>query len=442
MSRFAYKWQCAFVLLAVLVYVLLATGLYSSAGRTVAAFSILPVTIIGLYTNAKTGFVTGLLFLLFNWLLFKVLGSTESLLVFIQSGAIAGSTAVALVGACVGYFSMLNRRLGNELEERKQIQQELNKLNRRLAIQTQQARQARAQFLAAMSHKLRTPMNVSMGLSTLLLETTSDVVQSDYAHDILHNNRELVGIVDSILEYTKVESGDIELNLEEFQLDRLIEQIKHSVNGKAIERNVTVRTVIDPQTPLCLIGDEKRLQLIIGNLLNNALDATQDGDEITISIKPELIDEHRNHTSLNIKIIDTGKGIPSDMLATLFEPFSSAYASTTEAGNRAGIGTALCKSLCKEMGGSIQAESEVGKGTIITVMLPFNTSKSIAVSRLAPPTTTITDSAGHRRYSPNLSTAPTDLQNSIKILLAEDNILNAKVRIKNVRNARSSSGLG
>jgi len=197
------RWKCVVVLLSILIYVLVIRELYPSAGLGIAAFSVVPVALVGLYTGPKGGFVTGLLFFFFNWFLFRLLGSPISLIEFVRAGAIAGSTVVALVGACVGYFSMLNRRLNNEITERKQIQQELNKLNGKLETQTQKALQARAQFLTAMSHKLRTPMNASMGLSTLLLDTSPGSVQSDYIQGILRSNHEIVGIVDSILEYTR-----------------------------------------------------------------------------------------------------------------------------------------------------------------------------------------------------------------------------------------------
>jgi len=213
----------------------------------------------------------------------------------------------------------------------------------------------------------------------------------------------------------------------------LIDQIKHDLSERASEQNVTLRTVIDSQTPRCLIGDEKRLLLIIRNLLNNALDATQDGDEVTLSIKPDLVDENNDRTSLNIQVADTGQGIPPDKLTTLFEPFSNAYESTTQAVNRAGIGAALCQSLCKKMGGKIQAESEVGIGTLVTVTLPFNIPQATGTCRLKSRRTSIptnTNLAEHRRYSPNLPSAQTDSQTCVNILLAEDNVLNAKVALK------------
>ena len=436
-----HKWKCAIILLSVIIYVFVASWLYPSAGFGIAAFSAVPVAIVGLYAGPKGGFVSGLIFIFFNWSLFLILGSTISFTEYIRAGALAGSTMVTVVGTGVGYFAMLNRRLKQEIGERKQIQQELNGLNGKLEMQAQQALQARAQFLTAMSHKLRTPMNVSMGLSALLLDANPDMADRDYVNDILRSNREIVGIVDSILEYTKIASGDIELNLEKFQLRTLIEQIKDDLNERVVEQKVALHTIIAPTAPSYFFGDKKRLLLIIKNLLNNALDATEGGDEITLSFTPASINEKKAHRSLIIKIADTGRGIPPDKLATLFDPFSSAYESTTQAVNRAGIGAALCQSLCKKMNGEIQAESEVGKGTIITVTLPFNmprTTVSAASRTTAVVATTVATTIGtattgtveHRRYSPNLASAQTDQQNPMTILLAEDNILNAKVALK------------
>lgn len=373
-DRLLHKLKYAIIIFSSLVYILVLIKLFPTASFGVAAFSIVPVSIIGLYEGPKFGFLAGIVFIFINLSVFQFLG--VSLPQYIRDSALIGSIAVTLVGTGVGYFSMLNKRLKQEIIERRQIQQELNELNGKLETQTQRALQARAQFLTAMSHKLRTPMNASIGLSTLLLEDNPNMVNGDYIHDILRSNREVVGIVDSILEYTKIESGDIELNVEEFTIDKLLEQVTHDARKRAIEQNVSLHTVIDSQAPNRLIGDPKRLLLILGNLFNNALDATQNGDSITLSIKPDWIDKKGEQVFLKIAVADTGQGISSDKLTTLFDPFSSSYESTTKVSNRAGIGAALCRSLCKKMGGEIEAESKVNEGTTITVTLPFNLPKS------------------------------------------------------------------
>lgn len=412
------------ILVALLVYLAIAVGLYPFVGGSIFAVSVLPAAVLGVHYGVRSGVVSGPACLLINWLLFILLGNHGSLGQFIAMGGLIGSIATATVGSGIGYVASLNSRLNVEVSRRKQAQQELNGLNQKLEHQTQQALQARAHFLTAMSHKLRTPLNASVGINTLLFDTDLDQTQSSYVYDLQRSNNEVIGIINSILEYTKVESGEIELNKVNFDLSTLLKQIQRLVQSRAEEQNVKQQIQIESSVPSHLVGDEKRLRLILQNLLINALNATPDG---TVTLRVSLSPQHRRNiepvqnkmTFVTFHVIDTGKGIDSQGLEGLFEPFGNSYQTTTQSGVGAGIGMALCKRLCQSMGGRIHAQSVLGKGTTITVTLPFERSKVPATSNSPRP-----------NHDSSTSANRSQIGRQQKILLAEDNILNAKIALK------------
>ena len=434
------------ILLSIAVYAFAIVSLYPILGSIVAVFSVLPSAMFGYYIGARIGFVVGLLFLPVNWVLLRAVGLSSTLIEFTLESSLIGSTAVALVAAGIGYVSTLNKRLKHEVMGREETQRALNELNDQLETQANQALQARSYFLTAMSHKQRTPLNASMGLSRLLLDTNLDNIQRDYVCDILRSNSESVGIINSILEYTKVESGEVEVNLNELELSSFVEEVRALVRPRATEQGIALHTEIASQVPSIILGDQKKLQIMLSNLLNNALDATQNGS-ITLSFnlaeateKTDATEKQTqdvdypadNRTILSIQISDTGDGMSPNVLANLFEPFANAYASTTRSGNGAGIGMALCKSLCDRMGGKIWVDSVLHKGTTVTMHLPFACPTKQAE-------TTASEMVAHRRHnvesvtveSTNVGPIAEQTTNPhMNILLAEDNILNAKVALK------------
>lgn len=406
---------------ALLVYIAVVGGLYPLMGGSVFALSVFPAAVIGVHGGVKSGLFSGPAMLLINWLLFFLLDAQSSFGQFIAMGGLIGAIATATVASGIGYVASLNNRLQQEISGRAQAQQDLNKSNQRLEQQTQQALQARSHFLTAMSHKLRTPLNTSVGINTLLLDTELDTKQVNYVHDLQRNNDEVISTINSILEYTKVESGEIELNKIDFELAEQLEQLQSLAQSKVDEQRVKLLIEIDPAVPSLLNGDTKKLNLILHNLLNNALDATQNG---TVTVRASLSqpDSHNTKTTtdqtifVTFHVIDTGSGMSQEALEQIFEPFEYSYQTTTRTGAGAGIGMALCQRLCHNMGGQIRAQSVSGEGTTITVTLPF---ERVAVATVQ-----------NKSQSTVPSTVQAQPQANLKILLAEDNTLNAKVALK------------
>lgn len=410
------------VLFALIVYMVIAIGSYPFAGAPIFAVSVFPAAVIGMHGGIKSGIYSGPAILLINWVLFFLLDTQGSFGQFIAMGALIGAIATSTVSVGIGYISSLNNRLHHEISGREQAQRELNTLNQKLEYQTQQALQARSHFLTAMSHKLRTPLNASVGIHTLLLDTELDTKQSHYIHDLQRSNDEVVSIINSILEYTKVESGEIELNEVDFDLTEQLDQLQCLVQSKVDEQSVDLHIEIDPSVPQLLNGDRKKLHLILHNLVNNALDATENGS-ITVrasSSQPHNLDGDPatgNTMHVTFDVVDTGMGIAPKVLEGIFEPFENSYQTTTRTGVGAGIGLALCHRLCQSMDGEIRVQSVLGEGTTITVTLPFKPAAVPNTQNLLQPNQTPDQSAERPQTNP-------------KILLAEDNMLNAKVALK------------
>lgn len=422
-THFISRWEFV-VPLSLLGYAFTIVIFYPLVGSPLFSITVIPVTIICIFGGMKAGVLMGPTFLVLNWLLLVYLGAPYSFTMFVVMYGWINAVAISAVGIGIGYVVSLNKRLNKEIIGREQAQRSLDKLNQKLERQTQQALQARSHFLTAMSHKLRTPLNASVGMGTLLLDTKLDPVQSDYVHNLQRSNNEVTEIINSILEYTKAESGEIELNEIAFDLAELLDQLQYLVRPKADERRVKLDFSIDPSVEPQVVGDRKKLHIILNNLLNNALDATLD-ETVTLCVTlaqtaaQEMAPIAGNKMRLTFSIIDTGRGIAPEELVELFEPFGNSYQTTTHAGVGAGIGMALCHRLCHNMGGQITAKSILGEGTTITVTLPFEQAAAMTVSHIYRPA-----------LKPNLLATQPRVAGTQKILLAEDNILNAKVALK------------
>ncbi len=247
------------------------------------------------------------------------------------------------------------------IEEQNQRLQELKE-------EAEIANRTKSSFLAGMSHEIRTPMNAITGIAEMLLrEDLSDKMRS-YVLDIKHAGNNLISIINDILDISKIEAGKLEIINTNYFLSSMINDAINSIRARLAEKQlISFYTIIDETIPNSLIGDETRLRQICINILSNAVKYTEKG-EIKFSITKEKI--NNNQIWLKIAASDTGKGIKPEDKEKLFGAFVQVDMKKNYGIEGTGLGLAITKKLCIAMGGDITVESEYGKGSTFTVIIP------------------------------------------------------------------------
>jgi len=226
--------------------------------------------------------------------------------------------------------------------------------------QADAASASKSSFLANMSHEIRTPMNAVLGMLHLVQNTELDTRQLDYISKAETAAKSLLGLLNDILDYSKIDAGKLQLDIHTFELETLMRDLAVVLSGNQGHKDVEVMFDLDPQLPSALLGDSLRLQQVLINLAGNALKFTQHGQVV---VRLEELQRLGEVVCVRIEVTDTGIGINTAQLNRIFDGFTQAEASTTRRFGGTGLGLVISKRLINLMGGELQVSSEVGVGS-------------------------------------------------------------------------------
>lgn len=231
--------------------------------------------------------------------------------------------------------------------------------------EAERANKAKSMFLANMSHEIRTPMNAVLGMCDIVLrDQISDSVRES-VNNIKSASKKLLETINDILDFSKIESGKMEVVNEPYSLAHMIKEVTNIISYRLTGKPVNLIVDVEDTIPDTLNGDSLRIRQILINLLNNAVKFTEEGS-ITLTVRQETGEDFK----LRIAVRDTGCGIQESELSKLFESFERVENGKLHSVEGTGLGLSICKSMTELMGGSISVESEYGKGSVFTVVIP------------------------------------------------------------------------
>ncbi len=278
------------------------------------------------------------------------------------------------------------------------------------------AKEAQAKFLASMSHEIRTPINAVIGMNEMILREGDNETVMEYARNIQSASNMLLGLVNDILDFSKIESGQLELVEDKYSLAPLIKDEVLLLNARAIGKPISTHLDINPQLPSMYYGDELRIKQVLTNLLSNAVKYTKEG-QITLKVSYKALGE--DMAELRFDVIDTGVGIKKEDIPKLFDSFVRFELNRNRNVEGTGLGLNIAKQLVDLMQGTIEVESEYGKGSTFTVRIPQRIVDKRPVGNIGA---TILSAHKEDKKHETVFTAP-----GANILVVDDNVMNLSV---------------
>ena len=280
------------------------------------------------------------------------------------------------------------------------------------------ANQAKSIFLATMSHEIRTPLNGVLGMSAMLAETPLSAKQIDYTNTIINCGESLLSLLNDVLDFSKVESGNMELEEEDVDLQTCIDDVLEIFRSRALQKKLILHYEIAAGVPPVIRGDGLRIRQILTNLVGNAFKFTQTGEVAVTVTQPTPATGPTFQLSFSVR--DTGIGIPPEQQKRLFKAFIQLDSSTTRKYGGTGLGLAISEKLVKLMGGEMQVESSLGKGSVFSFTIQTRTGNTDALKQNK--TTRNNMPAGRKQLPEQFAQ-----QHPLRILVAEDNQMNQMV---------------
>lgn len=262
--------------------------------------------------------------------------------------------------------------IGNDINERKMLERELTEAK----VKAEEANRAKSQFIANMSHEIRTPMNAILGFADMLKDLVDDDIEEEYVENIRKSGKNLLLLINDILDLSKIEAGKKELLNRPVNIERVVDEVLSIFALKAGDKGLEMRSTIDPNLPVALLLDEMKLRQILVNLVGNAIKFTQEGF-IEIGVKIDEFDNLESEVDLQIYVKDTGIGISEAKQEAIFHDFEQEDHTISEKYGGTGLGLAISNRLSQLMNGSIQVQSKQNNGSTFTLYL-----QSVSISTM------------------------------------------------------------
>lgn len=266
-------------------------------------------------------------------------------------------------------------KLTDVTEERKHLQ-EVTELKQ----QADAANLAKSMFLAHMSHEIRTPINSIIGMDEMILRESNEGNVREYASDVMKSGKTLITLVNDLIEYSKIESGKLEVSPDYYQLEHLFKEIYTIMHFKSSGKRLSLIIDIDPSTPRSMYGDEIRIRQILTQLVDNAIKYTEKGT-VSVTVSYDRIDDM--NVNLTIDVRDTGVGMKPDDLKKMLGDFGEVTDDSARRLNGTGLGMTIVRKLLKMMNGTISVESIPNLGTSFHIILPQIISDPAEIGRIS-----------------------------------------------------------